>query len=83
LSTGAKIGIGIGIPLAVIAVGVMAFFLFWRRRRSKQVAQTEEEYKVPGQIGEPTNAGVVQELQGNNTLYDPPNSMGRPELPGS
>jgi len=83
LSSGAKIGIGIGIPLGVIAIGAIAFFLFFRRRGRKQVAQTEDEYKAPGQTGEPTNAGLVQELQGNNTLYDPHNSAGQHELPGS
>jgi len=38
LSNGAKIGIGIGIPLAAIGLGILAFLLFWRRRKAKQAA---------------------------------------------
>jgi hypothetical protein len=36
LSTGAKIGLGIGIPVVVIAFLVIGFF-FWERRRGKQL----------------------------------------------
>ena len=38
LSNGAKIGIGIGVPLAAISIGALAFILWWRRRRAKTVA---------------------------------------------
>lgn len=38
LSNGAKIGIGIGVPLAAIALGALAFLLWWRRRRAKTAA---------------------------------------------
>ena len=37
MSTGDKIGIGVGVPLGVIAVGVIAFFLLRRRRRRRPV----------------------------------------------
>ncbi|KAI4156725.1 MAG: hypothetical protein LQ340_000039 [Diploschistes diacapsis] len=36
LSTGAKIGIGVGVPLGVLLLAAIAAFFFLRRRKSKQ-----------------------------------------------
>ncbi|KUJ13118.1 uncharacterized protein LY89DRAFT_785617 [Mollisia scopiformis] len=53
LSSGAKIGIGIGIPLGVIALGLIGFFVYFRRRRRNPIPQTEpqetSEFKAPGE----------------------------------
>ncbi|KAI0011851.1 aspartic peptidase domain-containing protein [Xylariaceae sp. FL0662B] len=55
LSTGAKAGIGVGVPLAVILVGGIIAFAFWRRKRGQPPpytpeplpAETEPEPKTP------------------------------------
>lgn len=38
LSTGAKIGLGVGIPLGVLLIAAVAFIIFWRRRRANAAA---------------------------------------------
>ncbi|KAF2114096.1 hypothetical protein BDV96DRAFT_647582 [Lophiotrema nucula] len=45
LSTGAKAGIGVAVPLAVIAIAAIAFLLFRRRRKNAVVSGSEA---VPG-----------------------------------
>ncbi|KAG4420898.1 hypothetical protein IFR04_005982 [Cadophora malorum] len=49
-SNGAAIGAGVGVPVAVIALGFIGFF-FWRHRRNKKRSQTFEL-----QINEPGSA---------------------------
>lgn len=57
LSQGAKIGIGIGVPLAAILLGIGIFFYFLRRRQEiKQEPLTQAgvselpEYKAPSEL---------------------------------
>jgi hypothetical protein len=79
LSSGAKIGIGLGIPLAVMAIGLVAFFIYFLRRRGDRVPKSELPaplYKGPAQ------ALAVQELHSNNESYNYRHSRGRHELPG-
>ncbi|KAH7092479.1 hypothetical protein FB567DRAFT_576852 [Paraphoma chrysanthemicola] len=46
LSTGAKIGLGVGIPMAIIALLAIGF-LVWRRRRNQQVLGANEVVHIP------------------------------------
>ena len=66
MSTGDKVGIGVGVPLGVIAIGVIAFFLLRRRRRRRPVAkarrdsgQNNEKPELAAEY-DPTVAGPVK-----------------------
>lgn len=60
LSTGAKIGLGVAIPLGVILLAVLAIIIF-RRRRARQASNTKST--------KPTLSGEKPELHGS--AYDP------------
>lgn len=60
LATGAKIGIGVGVPVGVLAAAGLAAFLWFRRRR--RVYSGNNGYKAPAQELE-TN-GSPQEMPG-------------------
>ncbi|KFY19016.1 hypothetical protein V493_08194 [Pseudogymnoascus sp. VKM F-4281 (FW-2241)] len=60
LATGAKIGIGVGVPVGVLAAAGLAAFLWFRRRRRVYSANTG--YKAPAQ--ELETKGSPQEMPG-------------------
>jgi hypothetical protein len=43
LSKGAIVGIGVGVPLGVLALAALAFFLWWRKRKGASTVVPELE----------------------------------------
>lgn len=66
LSTGAKIGLGVGIPVAVIALLAMGFLLWKRRQKSRPVPELDTAQQT-GYKDAPAQGYYQQEnyLQGN------------------
>jgi len=58
MTTGAKIGVGVAVPLGVIAIGLLAF-LAWRMRKKSNSAGTAAH---PAELAP----------QGHQGYYDPP-----------
>jgi hypothetical protein len=67
LSTGGKIGLGVGIPVAVIAGLAMGFF-FWRRRR-RHSRQTRTEPGIGAPVHEEQRDTDPKEMSGQPTEY--------------
>lgn len=84
LTTGAKIGMGIGIPLAVIVIGVIGFIFYVRSRGKARVKHSELQLmavdKYPQQV--PVVGASIQELYSDNEPYRHSQVSGHAELPG-
>jgi hypothetical protein len=63
LSTGAKIGIGVSIPLLVIILAILAYFLLRRRRRQKSSQISRSNLEPPS--NEQDHNEYKSELPGN------------------
>ncbi|KAL5353803.1 hypothetical protein ACLOAV_001845 [Pseudogymnoascus australis] len=61
LTTGAKVGVGVGVPVAVLGAAALGAFLFFRRRRTYAPAGNSD-YKPP-QAQELGTTAAAQELQ--------------------
>lgn len=70
LTTGAKIGIGVGVPLAVIAIALIAFIAFKRRHNKKIGPQPEIEGGVSS-----LPIPVSQDMKYHNSPQLPYNSQ--------
>ncbi|KAF2035391.1 hypothetical protein EK21DRAFT_84462 [Setomelanomma holmii] len=57
LSTGAKVAIGVVVPLVFI-VGALAFFLLWRRRKQKKAAMALASKNTADEKTTPTSASI-------------------------
>jgi hypothetical protein len=89
LSSSAKNGIGVGIPLVVIVIGLVAFSIYSRRHKRVWIKQTELQntdhmavHKLPGHGLDSRNEGAIQEMYQDNELHDPHYSLRPQELPG-
>jgi hypothetical protein len=58
MTTGAKIGVGVAVPLGVIAIGALAFIAWRMRKKSKASATSGHPTELPS--------------QGHQGYYDPP-----------
>ena len=69
LSEGAKIGIGVGVPLGVLAFAGLIFFIFWRKERRARVARGDEEppgiLNLAGGVYSPENIPFPSFLSGD------------------
>ncbi|KAK9478407.1 hypothetical protein V1514DRAFT_331217 [Lipomyces japonicus] len=60
LSTGGKVGIGVGVPVGVLLLAALVFFLFWRHRRDKRErAARRQEVEDYGFNPNDLSSGVV------------------------
>jgi hypothetical protein len=90
LTSEAKIGIGIGIPFAVIALGILAFIWFTRSRHRNRVVQPQLEGKpelegtavdkYPQEM--PAGGPIMHELYSDRDPYQYDQNRGHSELPG-
>ena len=64
LATGAKIGIGIAVPVAVLGAAALGAFLWFRRRRGQVYSASGGEYSPPPKPQELAAEESPQELQG-------------------
>lgn len=65
LSNGAKIGLGVGIPLAFIAIAIGAFCFWWRRRRMRGAPVATSEVgmvDMKQELAEMQGEGEVSEM---------------------
>lgn len=71
LSTGAKIAIGVCVPVGVIAIAAAAFILIWRRRKNKVA---NEAIEVPGSTPPPAamGSGMAQRGAPSEEAKTPP-----------
>jgi len=70
LSSGAKIGIGVAIPLAFIAlVGVSLLWFFRRRKNSREVPSGGAETYDDGLPEPTTNIAILEKSEGNPPSY--------------
>lgn len=71
LSSGAKIGIGVGVPLGVLALAAIVFFLLWRRRQMRTRPMGYEQPRADPSKGPlPIDQGPIGQT-GYDTAYDP------------
>jgi uncharacterized protein HemX len=80
LSTGAKIGVSVGIPFVVI-IGLALGFFFWKRRRTRQTVC--EQHKVNAENKITLVAPMYLEGEQIHELHGAPKAHhSRHELPG-
>jgi hypothetical protein len=69
LSTGAKVAVGVVIPIAVIGLAVLAFML-WRRRKAKKAATSTMEYSQVQPMQE-ADGNPRAQLDGEDARLEP------------
>jgi hypothetical protein len=62
MSTGAKVGIGVGVPVALIAFGLMGTFIFYRRRPRQEM--NSQVNAVPNWTRSPSESNLPEVLNG-------------------
>ena len=92
ISTGAKIGIGIVVPLAVLAIALSMHFCCRRRRKPKATNSSEELiYPAYPQVQGGSRIYTAAEIEGSRVpelavrtqAVESPDSAIKPELPSA
>lgn len=79
LSSGAKIGLALGVPLVVMAIGLMASFLYLRKRKRGRASLAQAIAAKPPVYEADSSTAAVHEMYDATPSRPTPNY----ELPGS
>ena len=74
LSSSDKVGIGLGVPLGVLVIGLMAFLLVYYQRKRKRAGRRDDE--APPDIREKGNSSVHETMDAKDQEAQEPQGLG-------